>query len=182
MGCPRKNKSEQGKPLYNAAYFIYQGEVKQVIDKTLLPTYDIFDEYRYFEPNRKFEPVLFKGKKLAVTICEDIWNVGNDNPLYTVCPMDEVVKYTPDIMINLSASPFNYGQHQERIKVISANVKRYRAPMIYVNQVGAQTELIFDGGSIVMNQEGEVTTQLPFFTEALEIIEFPLSAKANPAA
>jgi len=94
--------------------------------------------------------------------------------------MDEVVKYTPDIMINLSASPFNYGQHQERIKVISANVKRYRAPMIYVNQVGAQTELIFDGGSIVMNQEGEVTTQLPFFTEALEIIEFPLSAKADP--
>ena len=182
VGCPRTNPSEQGKPLYNSAYFIYQGEVKQVIDKTLLPTYDIFDEYRYFEPNRKFEPVLFKGKKLAVTICEDIWNVGNDNPLYTVCPMDEVVKYAPDLMINLSASPFNYGQHHERLKVISANVKRYQAPMIYVNQVGAQTELIFDGGSIVMNKEGEVTTQLPFFTEALEIIDFPLATKAKSDA
>jgi len=175
VGCPRYNTSGQGKPLYNSAYFIYQGGVKQIIDKTLLPTYDIFDEYRYFEPNRKFEPVTFKGKKLAVTICEDIWNVGNHNPLYTVCPMDEVVKCGPDLMINLSASPFNYGQHQERLKVVSANVNRYKAPMIYVNQVGAQTELIFDGGSMVMNAQGKVTTQLPFFTEALEIIDFPLT-------
>ena len=180
VGCPRPNTTGQGKPLYNSAYFIYQGEVKQIVDKTLLPTYDIFDEYRYFEPNRKFEPVLFKGKKLAVSICEDIWNVGNHNPLYTVCPMDEVVKHQPDLMINLSASPFSYVQHQERLKVVAANVKRYNAPMIYVNQVGAQTELIFDGGSIVMNEKGEVVTQLPFFTESLEVIEFPLQKKSVP--
>ena len=175
VGCPRVNNSEQGKPLYNSAYFIYKGAVKQIIDKTLLPTYDIFDEYRYFEPNKKFEPVIFKGKKLAVTICEDIWNVGNDNPIYTVCPMDEVVKCEPDLMINLSASPFNYGQNQERLKVISANVARYKAPMIYVNQVGAQTELIFDGGSVVMNSEGQVVEQLPFFNESIRIIDFPLT-------
>jgi len=179
VGCPRVNTSEQGKPLYNSAYFIYEGGVKHITNKTLLPTYDIFDEYRYFEPNKKFEPVLFKGKKLAVTICEDIWNVGNDNPIYTVCPMDEVVKHAPDVIINLSASPFNYGQHQERLKVISANVARYRVPMIYVNQVGAQTELIFDGGSIVMNAQGEVTEQLPFFAETIKIVELPIQPKAK---
>ncbi len=180
-GSPRVNASRQGKPLYNSAYFIYQGEVKQVIDKTLLPTYDVFDEYRYFEPNKKFEPVLLKGKKLAVSVCEDIWNVGNDNPLYTVCPMDEVVKCKPDIMINLSASPFNYNQHAERLKVIRANVERYKTPMVYVNQVGAQTELIFDGGSIVMNEKGEVTEQLPFFEEAVRVVEFPFITEKKPA-
>ena len=180
VGCPRVNTSEQGKPLYNSAYFIYQNEVKQIIDKTLLPTYDIFDEYRYFEPNKTFEPVLFKGKKIAVTICEDIWNVGNDNPIYTICPMDEVVKHSPDVIINLSASPFNYGQEDERLKVIRANVKRYNIPMIYVNQVGAQTELIFDGGSVVVNERGEITEQLSFFTEALQIVEFPI--QSAPAA
>lgn len=180
VGCPRHNTSGQGKPLYNSAYFIYEGEVKQIIDKTLLPTYDIFDEYRYFEPNKKFEPVLFKGKKLAVTICEDIWNTGNDNPLYTVCPMDEMLKYPPDLMINLSASPFNYGQHHERLQIITANVKQYNAPMIYVNQVGAQTELIFDGDSMVMNERGEITAQLPSFTEAIEIIDFPLQTTPAP--
>jgi NAD+ synthase (glutamine-hydrolysing) len=179
VGCPRINPSDLGKPLYNSAYFIYEGEVKHITDKTLLPTYDIFDEYRYFEPNTKFEPVLFKGKKLAVTICEDIWNVGNDNPIYMVCPMDEVVKHSSDIMINLSASPFNYDQHQERLTVIKANVARYKVPMIYVNQVGAQTELIFDGGSIVMNEKGEVVEQLPFFKETVQIVELPLSGKPD---
>jgi NAD+ synthase (glutamine-hydrolysing) len=179
VGSPRINPFDQGKPLYNSAYFIYQGEVKHITDKTLLPTYDVFDEYRYFEPNRKFEPVIFKGLKIAVSICEDIWNVGNNNPLYTACPMDEVVKQTPDVMINLSASPFNYNQQQERLNVVRANVERYKVPMIYVNQVGAQTELIFDGGSMVMNASGEITEQLPFFEEALRIIEFPLLNKTK---
>ena len=179
VGCPRVNPSDQGKPLFNSAFFMEGGMVKQIVDKTLLPTYDVFDEYRYFEPNRKFEPVIFKGKKLAVTVCEDIWNVGNDNPLYTVCPMDEVVKCSPDLIINLSASPFNYHQHEERLKVIRANVERYKAPMVYVNQVGAQTELIFDGGSIVMNEAGEVVEQLPFFEEAVKVVEIPFQRTAT---
>jgi len=177
VGSPRFNPSPQGKPLFNSAYFLYQGEIKQVIDKTLLPTYDVFDEYRYFEPNKSFEPIILNGKKLGIGICEDIWNVGNDNPIYTVCPMDEVLKQAPDFMINLSASPFYYGQHEERLKVVRANVQRYKVPMIYVNQVGAQTELIFDGGSMVMNAEGEVVKQLPFFKEAIEIIDIPVNGE-----
>jgi NAD+ synthase (glutamine-hydrolysing) len=136
-----------------------------------LPTYDIFDEYRYFEPGKTYEPIAFKGKKIAVTICEDIWNVNHENPLYPSCPMDEVIKYGPDIMINLSASPFSYIQHQERLKVVGANVKLYGIPMVYVNQFGAQTELIFDGGSMVMSQEGKLCALLPFFKESLQIID-----------
>ena len=167
VGCPRKNPERDGKDLFNAAFFIHEGKVLSVTDKTLLPTYDVFDEYRYFEPNKKFETVNFKGKKLAITICEDIWNVGNDNPLYTICPMDELIKQQPDLMINLSASPFSYVQHGERRKVISANVQRYKIPMVYVNQVGAQTELIFDGDSVVMNEKGETVLQLNCFEEQL---------------
>ena len=171
VGCPRKNPVKEGKDLFNSAFFLYEGEVKHMTDKTLLPTYDIFDEYRYFEPNKKFETFEFKGKKLAITICEDIWNVGNDNPLYTICPMDELIKQSPDIILNLSASPFSCVQHEERMKVIRANVERYKIPMVYVNQVGAQTELIFDGGSVVVNEQGEVSEQLNFFEEEIRVFE-----------
>jgi len=179
VGCPRKNSVKEGKDLFNAAFFLYEGEVKHITDKTLLPTYDIFDEYRYFEPNKKFETFEFKGKKLAITICEDIWNVGNDNPLYTICPMDELIKQSPDIILNLSASPFSYVQHEERMKVICANVERYKIPMVYVNQVGAQTELIFDGGSVAVDTDGSVINQLPFFTEEVSSFQFPVSNKSE---
>jgi NAD+ synthase (glutamine-hydrolysing) len=171
IGCPRKNARIEGKDLFNSAYFLYEGEVKYIADKALLPTYDVFDEYRYFEPADKFNVVDFKGERLAITICEDIWNVGNDNPLYTVCPMDELVKQKPTLMINLSASPFSYKQHTERLNVIRANVERYQLPMVYVNQVGAQTELIFDGASVAMNAKGEVEQELAFFSEEIRVIE-----------
>ncbi len=184
IGCPRKNPVKEGKDLYNAAFFLHEGQVKHITDKTLLPTYDVFDEYRYFEPNKKFEIVDFKGTKLAITICEDIWNAGNDNPLYTVCPLDEVAALQPQIILNLSASPFSYVQHQERLKVVKANVLRYKIPMVYVNQVGAQTELIFDGGSVVMNATGDVVHQSPFFEEAISIVDVSSEAvpESKPAA
>ena len=170
VGCPRKNPTKEGKDLFNSAFFIREGEVKNIIDKTLLPTYDVFDEYRYFESNKKFEVVHFKGKKLAITICEDIWNCGDENPLYPTAPLDELAKQSPDIIINLSASPFSYVQHEERLKVIRANVARYKIPLVYVNQVGAQTELIFDGGSMVVNEHGDINKQLPFFRESVDFV------------
>lgn len=171
VGAPARNPVKEGKDLYNAAYFLYDGKIQQVIHKTLLPTYDVFDEYRYFEPNKEFKTVQFKGQKIAVTVCEDIWNVGNDNPLYTVCPLDELRNEQPDFILNLSASPFSYKQHEERTKVIQANCQRYGIPMVYVNQIGAQTELIFDGGSIVADAQGNVVKRLSFFEEALEIVD-----------
>ncbi len=172
VGCPRKNPLTEGKDLFNSAYFLYEGKVQQIIDKTLLPTYDVFDEYRYFEPNATFQTVAFKGKKLAVTICEDIWNVGNDNPLYTICPMDELIHQQPDIIINLSASPFSYVQTEERLKVVQANVQRYQLPLVYVNQVGANTELIFDGGSLAVDASGKILNRLKYFEEDLQYVDF----------
>ena len=179
VGAPARNPVKEGKDLYNAAYFLYDGKIQQVIHKTLLPTYDVFDEYRYFEPNKEFKTVQFKGQKIAVTVCEDIWNVGNDNPLYTVCPLDELRSEQPDFILNLSASPFSYKQHEERTKVIQANCQRYGIPMVYVNQVGAQTELVFDGGSIVADAQGNVVKILSFFEEALEIVDTNDLVKAN---
>lgn len=170
VGLPIKNDVLEGKDLYNAAYFISNGKVEKVIKKALLPTYDVFDEYRYFEPNIQFECVEFKGKKIALTICEDLWNI-NDNPLYVSCPMDELIKESPDLMINIAASPFNYRHDEDRIQVLSDNAKKYNLPLFYVNQVGAQTEIIFDGGSLVFDEAGEVKAEMKYFEEDLQVFD-----------
>ncbi|HRN95103.1 MAG TPA: NAD+ synthase [Chitinophagales bacterium] len=170
VGAPVVNIAEKGKKLFNAAVFIHEGKVKQVFHKALLPTYDIFDEYRYFEPNSTFELLHFKGKKIAVTICEDIWNVGNKNPLYKSSPLDKLILLQPDFVVNLSASPFSYTQQHERLQVLKANVARYQIPFVYVNQIGAQTELIFDGGSMVLQKDGNSLVQLPVFEEKIETV------------
>lgn len=170
VGLPIKNPVLEGKDLFNAAYFIANGEVKQIVKKALLPTYDVFDEYRYFEPNTAFDCVDYKGKKIALTICEDLWNI-NDNPLYVSCPMVELIKQQPDLMINIAASPFDYGHDEDRIKVLSDNAKKYELPLFYVNQVGAQTEIIFDGGSLVLDQEGAVKAEMKYFEEDLQVFD-----------
>ncbi|WP_207533916.1 NAD+ synthase [Desertivirga arenae] len=171
IGAPTKNPRIQGKDLFNSAYFIVDGEVKQVINKALLPTYDVFDEYRYFEPNIEFRCVDYRGVKIALTICEDLWNI-NDNPLYISSPMEELIKEKPDLMINIAASPFSYNHDDNRFKVLSDNSKKYQLPLLYVNQVGAQTEIVFDGGSFVFNEAGEMLDQLAYFREDLKIYEF----------
>ncbi|MBC7416650.1 MAG: NAD+ synthase, partial [Pedobacter sp.] len=171
VGLPIKNPVREGKDLYNAAYFIEDGLVKQIAKKALLPTYDVFDEYRYFEPANEFKCVEFMGKKIALTICEDLWNI-NDNPLYVANPMDVLIEEKPDLMINIAASPFSYLHDENRIKVLSDNAKKYHLPIYYVNQIGAQTELIFDGGSMVINANGEVKKEMEYFQEDLEVFDF----------
>ena len=170
VGLPIKNEVLAGKDLYNAAYFMADGEVKAVTKKALLPTYDVFDEYRYFEPNTAFKTIVYKGKRIALTICEDLWNI-NDNPLYVSCPMDELMKECPDLMINIAASPFNYQHDENRIKILSDNAKKYKLPLFYVNQVGAQTEIIFDGGSLVYDEEGELKAEMKYFEEDLQVFD-----------
>lgn len=170
VGLPVKNPVTEGKDLFNAAYFIANGEVKQIVKKALLPTYDVFDEYRYFEPNTVFDCVEYKGKKIALTICEDLWNI-NDNPLYVSSPMDGLIKQQPDLMINIAASPFDYGHDEDRIKVLSDNAKKYQLPLFYVNQVGAQTEIIFDGGSLVFDEEGSLKAEMKYFEEDLQVFD-----------
>lgn len=171
VGSPTRNPRVEGKDLYNSAYFLAYGRVEYVQHKALLPTYDVFDEYRYFEPASEFGIVEYQGKRIAITVCEDIWNVGNENPLYTICPMDEMMPHQPELMINVSASPFAYDHAPERIHVIRANVERYGVPIFYVNHVGGQTELLFDGGSVVMSPNGNVYDELPFFEECLRVYD-----------
>lgn len=167
VGAPERNPNLKGKDLFNTAYFLYEGKVQQAIHKTLLPTYDVFDENRYFEPADNWNIVHFKGKKLAVTICEDIWNLG-DNPLYRICPMDELMKQQPDVMLNLSASPFDYTHDEDRKATIKANVLKYKLPMFYCNAVGSQTEIVFDGASLVFDKDANLCGQLPMFAESLQ--------------
>ena len=171
VGAPRINQHERGKKLFNSALFLADGEIKSSHNKTLLPTYDIFDEYRHFEPNREFSLVEYKGEKIAVTICEDLWdeqptaNEFGKDKLYSVSPMEELAKLKPDFVVNLSASPFSYNQEGWRKNVLINKAKSYGIPILYCNQVGAQTELVFDGGSVYIDAKGEIVKELKYFEE-----------------
>jgi NAD+ synthase (glutamine-hydrolysing) len=178
VGAPARNPVPEGKALYNAAWVLNEGKVVAHRAKALLPTYDIFDEYRYFEPATQFEVVEWGGKRIALTICEDIWDVPvgemrdkDFDPMYTTRPLDELMDQKPDFIINLSASPFSFEQAQTRMEIIKSNAKRYELPLFYVNHVGAQTELIFDGGSCVVDGQGRVYDEMPFFKEDLSVYD-----------
>ncbi|RYY28671.1 MAG: NAD(+) synthase, partial [Chitinophagaceae bacterium] len=164
VGAPQRNEISEGKNLFNAAWFLYEKEVLATTQKTLLPTYDVFDENRYFEPAYQWNVISFKGQKIALTICEDIWNLG-DNPLYRICPMDILMEQSPDLMLNISASPFDYDHDDDRKEIIRANVLKYKIPIFYCNAVGSQTEIVFDGGSLVMNANGKIVKELAYFEE-----------------
>lgn len=171
VGSISRNPVVEGKDLHNSAYFLADQQVKFVQHKTLLPTYDIFDEYRYFEPASEWGIVEYKGMKIALTVCEDIWNIGNENPLYKICPMDEMIKLGPEIILNVSASPFDHNHADDRIDVVRANCERYKIPMVYVNHVGAQTEIVFDGGSLIAAGNGKIHEELPFWSECIKTYE-----------
>jgi len=179
VGTPVFNNSKKGKPLYNAAAFLAEGKVQEYVYKTLLPNYDIFDEYRYFEPNHTFKTITFKGHKIALNICEDLWNV-QDNPLYTINPMDEVMDQNPDFIINIAASPFNYHQIDIRTEVLERNARKYNLPLFYVNHVGAQTELLFDGGSLVMDRNGNILDEMKYFEEDFQVYDLDDILKSKP--
>jgi NAD+ synthase (glutamine-hydrolysing) len=175
IGAPTLNNHQKGKRLYNSALFLNNGKVEFIQNKTLLPTYDIFDEYRYFEPNEKFNIIEFKGKKIAITVCEDLWDfqpVENDfakNQLYNITPMEKLSEYKPDVILNIAASPFSYTKIWGRKNIFIRNAKQYGLPVFNVNQVGAQTELIFDGGSLVVNPDGTIADEMNLFAEDYRI-------------
>jgi NAD+ synthase (glutamine-hydrolysing) len=170
VGGPSVNPNPRGKNLFNSAFFMAGGTVQRVINKTLLPTYDIFDEYRYFEQNTEFSLVAYKGFNIAITICEDLWykqpaltGYGKDR-LYEVCPMDRLTGLCPDFVINIAASPFSYLQGEIKSGILIDNASMYKVPIYYVNQVGAQTDLVFDGGSMVVNPSG-IISRMKLFEE-----------------
>ncbi|HXB07302.1 MAG TPA: NAD+ synthase [Puia sp.] len=172
VGGPARNPAREGKDLFNAAWLLYEKEIKGVAHKTCLPNYDVFDEYRYFEPAYEWKVIPFKGKNIALTICEDIWNLG-DNPLYRVCPMDQLIRQHPDVMINISASPFDYDHDEDRREVVRQNVLKYHLPLYYCNAVGSQTELVFDGGSVIYDAKGNLIHELRSFEEDFAVVALP---------
>ncbi|MFN8211592.1 MAG: NAD+ synthase [Bacteroidales bacterium] len=176
-GAPVINTGSEGKKLFNTALVLSEGKIIHTSRKALLPTYDIFDEYRHFEPGTTFSVFRYGDLKIALTICEDLWdeqpfeNEFEKSRLYSVSPMDELAKQDPDIIINISASPFSYSRIETRNNIFINKAKKHRIPVIDVNQTGANTELIFHGGSIVVAPDGSVFTQLPFFEECLRTID-----------
>jgi NAD+ synthase (glutamine-hydrolysing) len=172
VGSPTINQNPEGKKLFNSALVLSEGKIIFSARKALLPTYDIFDEYRYFEPEKEFSVFEFKGLRLAITICEDLWDEQHfDNEfekrrLYTISPMEELAKQYPDIIINISASPFSHSRVEAKTDIFKAKAKKFGIPVIQVNQTGANTELIFDGASMIINSRGEMWHRLPFFEEA----------------
>lgn len=177
VGGPRLNPAQKGKRLHNAAFFLSEGEVQFIQDKTLLPTYDIFDEYRYFEPNDRFEVLQYQGRRIALTVCEDLWdeqpteNAYSRSQLYNVSPMEKLSEHDPELIINISASPFSYSKVWGKKNIFIQKAKRYDVPVVYVNQVGAQTELIFEGGSMAVHPNGVIHHELKWFEEDYALVD-----------
>ena len=160
----------RAKALYNSALFIAEGKVQEIVHKTLLPDYDVFDEYRYFEPNDVFKCVDYKGVKIALTICEDLWN-ENFPYLYKEDPMAELFQSAPDVMINIAASPFSETHFAARQSVMTSHIRKYKLPAFYVNTFGAHTDIIFDGRSLVYNKDAQIVDVLKGFEEDLRLYE-----------
>lgn len=169
IGCPTKNVGQEGKALFNSGAILSKGKIQEYIHKSLLPDYDVFDEYRYFEPSKTTNCITLNGKKIALTICEDLWDDDNDNS-YVGDLMAELAQENPDIIINIAASPFSYSHYNQRVEVLCRNIKKANAPLIYVNQVGAHTDIIFDGRSLVLNKNGDIVNKLAKFEEELHYI------------
>lgn len=162
----------------NVAYVISGGAVKTVCKKNLLPNYDVFDERRYFKPGSELEIVEIGGKKIGITICEDIW--AEQIPIYNNDPVKQIKGKSLDFVVNISASPFENNKYERRFKTVAVNASFLSVPMIYVNLVGGNDELIFDGGSFVVNAKGQLLQQAPFFEENLFCFEFSEAIEAKP--
>jgi NAD+ synthase (glutamine-hydrolysing) len=162
------------KPLFNSMALLDEGKVKKIFHKRLLPTYDVFDEARYFEPGYQANSFFLHPLKIGVTICEDLWNEedfwGKRN--YEINPIEDLAALGVDLIVNLSASPYTVGKQKLREAMLGYSASRYQTPIIYANQVGGNDDLIFDGNSVAFNRTGEVICRAKAFDSDLEIIEF----------
>src|SRR6266498_4011543 len=153
FGCITRNESWCGKPLHNAAIVAQNGRVLLEQHKSLLPTYDVFDELRYFEPATAVSAIDLGGVCVGVSICEDFWFDDEilGTKLYCANPVDQLARQGAKLFLNISASPFNAGKRKSRYELFSRIAERYGAPLVYVNQIGGNDELLFDGSSIVID-------------------------------
>ena len=171
IGAVTENEKSCGKPFHNSAVLIEKDKSPQIFSKQLLPTYDVFDEGRHIEPGHMARNIFqLEGRKVLVTICEDIWG-GIQQGGYVEDPLRKTSHSDIDLVINLSASPFTRDKMENRLSVARNTVQSFQSPLIYVNLVGGQDELIFDGGSFVLNEKGSVVSQSPSFEEDLNIYD-----------
>ena len=173
VGFVDRNPERQGKELYNAAALLSGGIVQATIHKTLLPTYDVFDEDRYFERSRDAKPVPFRGRSLGITICEDAWNDQDfwSKRLYRTDPVRNQVELGADLLINISSSPFEMYKPLVRYRMLLSHVMKYRVPLLYVNLVGGNDDLLFDGNSLAIGRSGNVIAQGKSFCEDMLLID-----------
>ena len=168
-GTVTRNPTGHGRRLYNSAVLIEQGKLRFAQAKSLLPTYDVFDETRYFEPAARIEVFPFRGEKLGISICEDAWNEAHA-PLpcnYDRDPLTELKQQGATLLLNLSASPYHLGKERLRAEILARQCRRHDLPLIMVNQVGGNDELLFDGCSLALDAHGNIVRQAPQFQEAI---------------
>ncbi len=178
----RQHPTQPGKPFRNAAAWLESGAIRHRVWKTLLPTYDVFDERRYFEPGESCDPILWHGKRIGLTVCEDIWSEHDlQGPSYDRAPMDELAAKGIDLLLNLSASPFHLGKPALRRAMVSRIAQRAGVPVVYCNTVGANDQLVFDGHSLVAGANGRISAQLPGFVESCRVIDPFLSVNSDVA-
>jgi NAD+ synthase (glutamine-hydrolysing) len=173
VGAPRPTDRERGKGLANTAFLFFQGKLIFSQDKSLLPTYDVFDETRHFDPAREIRVVPFKGETLGISVCEDAW-CGEESwcrHFYERDPMEALAAGGATILFNLSASPWQVGKEEVRYRLMGAHAQKYQLPFVYVNQVGGNDELIFDGHSHAFDARGEPLAMLPGFEETLALVD-----------
>ena len=170
-----------GKPFRNAAAWLEGGEIRSKFWKTLLPTYDVFDERRYFEPGERCEPFVWGGKRIGVTICEDVWSEDYlRRPFYDRDPVEELSAAGVDLLINLSASPYHLGKPENRRRMLTDVAKEANVPIVYCNSIGGNDQLVFDGHSMAVDPSGEVISQLSGFVEESRVIEVFSGGETEP--
>jgi len=172
VGCVDYNHSGKGPAYANVAALLQQGKVQRMFAKKLLPSYDVFDEKRWFYSSDELNVWEYRGQRIGITICEDIWAEQQGlSDLYHHVPMAELAQAEVDLVLNLSASPFNLGKIEQRHDLLSGLARQYRLPVVYCNQVGGNDELVYDGSSMVFNAEGELLLQLPGFASAHAVLD-----------
>ena len=174
VGFVKKNPHQPGMPLLNCAGLLTGGKLAFTQAKTLLPSYDVFDETRYFQSPQRIKKTLFRNQKIGISICEDIWNDKDfwERRLYTKDPIKELTGQGVELIVNISASPFAQGKGKLRYQMIQNVAKRYSLPIIYVNQVGGNDSLIFDGGSFALDEKGRLIAQAKRFEEDFVVVDF----------
>ncbi len=184
LGYAEVNAQPYGRPLFNSAVVAANGRVLARVRKRLLPTYDVFDEVRYFEPGGVQPVVEFRGRRLGLSICEDMWADEERlaRPLYDCDPLAELARAGADLLINISASPYYLGKHAARVEVLAGHARRSGVPVVFCNQVGGNDELLFDGASCVVGADGRVVAQAKAFEEDLLLVDLDNVAKARREA